>query len=283
MRRRPVAPRRFRLSKSARLAFFLLILGLPLASNASADQLADIKSKGKLVCGTLGTSEPFSFQDPATREIVGYDVDMCRKVAEALGVALEIKTISVEARIPELVLGRVDILAANLGYTKERAAQIAYSDTYFVSAQKILVRGDSGITKLDELREKKISAVKGSSSEQGLHRLMPSATVLTYQDGSTAFLAVDQGKVAGFCASELVLVRLKARAQSAISIIYEPLFVEEWGLGVRKDEQGFREAVNGALAGMERSGDAQRLFERWFGDGTLYKMKREFTIAPIKG
>ena len=272
---------------SARLLAFItmivLALGLWAPIPARADQLADIKSKGKLVCGTLGTSEPFSFQDPATREIVGYDVDMCRQVAKSLSVALEIKTISVEARIPELVLGRVDILAANLGYTKERAAQIAYSDSYFVSAQKVLVRADLGLTRLSELADKKVSAVKGSSSEQGVHRFIPSATVLTYQDGSTSFLAVEQGKVAGFCASELVLVKLKAKAASAISIIAEPLFVEEWGLGLRKEEAGFRDAVNAALGEMERSGEAARLFEHWFGEATLYKMKREFAIAPIKG
>jgi polar amino acid transport system substrate-binding protein len=270
-------------SRLALAVLAMLVASLPASRPASADQLSDIKSRGKLVCGTLGTSEPFSFQDPSTREIVGYDVDMCRHVAEALNVALEIKAISVEARIPELVLGRVDILAANLGYTKERAAQIAYSDTYFVSAQKILVRADSGLTKLGELTEKKISAVKGSSSEQGVHRFIPSATVLTYQDGSTAFLAVDQGKVAGFCASELVLVKLKAKAQSAIDIISEPLFVEEWGLGMRWEEGAFRDSVNATLAAMEHSGEAARLFEHWFGEATLYRMKREFTIAPIKG
>ena len=94
---------------------------------AKADELADVKARGKLVCGTLGTAEPFSFQDPKTREIVGYDIDICRKVAESLGVALEIKPMAVEARIPELIQGRVDILAANLGWSKERAQQIDYS------------------------------------------------------------------------------------------------------------------------------------------------------------
>src|SRR5882724_7579914 len=79
---------------------------------AHADQLADIKARGTLICGTLGTVEPFSSQDPKTREIVGYDIDMCRMVAEAMGVKLEVKPMSVEARIPELLQGRVDILAA---------------------------------------------------------------------------------------------------------------------------------------------------------------------------
>jgi polar amino acid transport system substrate-binding protein len=251
--------------------------------SAGADQLADIKARGKLICGTLGTSEPFSFQDPKTREIIGYDVDMCRRIAASLEVPLELKAISVEARIPELTLGRVDILAANLGYTKERAEQIAFSDTYFVSAQKILVRHDSGLGDRAALAGRKMSAVKGSSSEQGVHRLIPSATVQTFQDGAAAFLAVQQGKVQGFCASELVLVKLRAQADPAnpVDVIADPLFVEPWGLGMRKDEKGFRDHVNATLTAMEASGEAATLYERWFGAATLYKLVRGFTIAPI--
>lgn len=144
-----------------------------LAGAAQADQLQDIKARGKLVCGTLGTSQPFSYQDPKTREIIGYDVAVCGAIAKSLGVPMELKAISVDARIPELTQGRVDILAANLGWTKARSEQIDYSYSYFVSQQKILVRRDSGITTLEQLKGQKISAVKGSSSEQGVKREIP--------------------------------------------------------------------------------------------------------------
>src|SRR3546814_3237188 len=56
---------------------------------ASANALDDVKSRNTLVCGTLGTSEPFSFQDPKTREVVGYEVDLCKEIANYLGVKLE--------------------------------------------------------------------------------------------------------------------------------------------------------------------------------------------------
>jgi polar amino acid transport system substrate-binding protein len=145
---------------------------------------ADVKARGKLICGTLGTAEPFSFQDPKTREIVGYDIDMCRKVAESLGVTLELKPMAVEARIPELLQGRVDMLAANLGWSKERAQQIDYSYSYFVSEQKVMVAADSGITTLDQLAGKKVSALKGSSSEQGVRRVIPTAETVSSRNGS---------------------------------------------------------------------------------------------------
>ena len=88
-----------------------------------ADQLADIKAKGSLVCGVLGTSKPFSFPNPQTREIQGYDVDFCSAVAKSLGVKLEIKPISVAARIPELTQKRIDVIAAM--FEEEHAEAVA--------------------------------------------------------------------------------------------------------------------------------------------------------------
>ena len=69
-------------------------------SPARADQLADVKARGKLICGTLGTAEPFSFQHPQTREIVGYDVDICRKVADQIGVPMELARSTPACRAP---------------------------------------------------------------------------------------------------------------------------------------------------------------------------------------
>ena len=92
----------------------LLALGLlaAFAPLVHADQVADIKAKGELVCGVLGTDDPFSFVDPKSREIVGYDVDLCNAVAKKLGVKTSLKQLAVAARVPELQQGRVDILAA---------------------------------------------------------------------------------------------------------------------------------------------------------------------------
>lgn len=268
-------------------SFRILMLGLAVVAGMSAaaraDELADVKARGTLVCGTLGTAEPFSFQDPKTREIVGYDVDMCGKVAEALGVKLELKPIAVEARIPELLQGRVDILAANLGWSKERAQQIDYSYSYFVSQQKMLVAEESGIESLDQLAGRKVSALKGSSSEQGVRREIPTAETVTFQDSSSAFLALVQGKVDGFCASELILVKLRKQAEDPLAIVEKSVFVEPWGLGIRKGEAGFKAQVDQALAALEASGEADRIFTKWFGPDTVYGLKRDFKIAEIKG
>jgi polar amino acid transport system substrate-binding protein len=258
-------------------------LAAGICGTAQADQLADIKARGKLVCGTLGTSEPFSFQHPQTREIVGYDVDICKKVADAVGVPLELKTIAVEARIPELLQGRVDILAANLGYTPERAQQIDFSYSYFVSQQKLLTTKEAGITTAEGLAGKKITAIKGSSSEQGVRRLIPTAETVTFQDTSSAFLALAQDKVDAFCASELILVKLAKQSKVPMVVIEKSLFVEPWGLGLRKGEAAFTTLVNETLAKAAGSGELDKTFSKWFGPGTAFDIKRDYKIEEIKG
>lgn len=255
------------------------------ATVASADQLADIKAKGNLVCGTLGTAEPFSFPNPQTRELQGYDVDFCNALAKSLGVKLELKMIAVAARIPELQQGRIDVIAANLGWTPERAEQIAYSDQYYASLQKVATRHADGYKQATDLAGKRVSAPKGSTSEIAAKKSIPNVETVTFQDPPTAFLAMQQGKVEGFAISEIMLVKFKQQVQATtpIDILEPPLMLESWGIGMRKGEAALINHVNNTLQAMEKSGEATKIFDKWLGAGTPYNMKRGFKIEPIKG
>jgi polar amino acid transport system substrate-binding protein len=262
-------------------------LAIVTLSAAQADTLQDIKARGKFICGTMGTAEPFSFQDPKTRAVVGYEVDICKAVADSLGVPLELKLIAVEARIPELIAGRVDVVAANLGWSPERARQIDYSHQHFVSLQKVLAREkDQELKSPAELAGKRVSAVRGSSSEQGARKYIPNVEPVTFKDPSGAFLALQQGKVSGFVGSELMLAKLRQQAASSavpVKILEPALFVEPWGVGVRKGDAAMLGQVNQVLDKLEASGEATRIFDKWFGVGTPFNLKRDFRIESIKG
>jgi polar amino acid transport system substrate-binding protein len=243
---------------------------------ATADQLADIKSRGTLICGTLGTAEPFSFANPSTREIVGYDIDLCKAIADDIGVKLQMKPMSVEARIPELVQARVDVLAGNLGYTPERAQQIAYTTAYFVSLQKLLVKADSNFSNIDDLAKSRISAPKGSSSERYVREALPQATLLTFQDPPSAFMALAQSKVDAMILSEINAEKFVAQTGQNFKFIDQPVAEEFWGLGIRKNEPALLEQVNATLRRLEESGEGQKIFDKWLGETTAYKMKKPF-------
>lgn len=254
-------------------------------ATAHADQLDDIKKRGTLVCGTLGIAEPFSFANAQTRETQGYDVDFCAAIAKSLGVKLELKLIAVPARIPELQQARVDVLAANLGWTAERAEQIAFSDSYYVSLTKAASRRADKFKGVPDLTGKRVAAAKGSTSEAAARKVIPNVEVVTFQDPPSIFLALQQGKVDAAVVSELVLVKWKkdAEATNPIDILEPPLLNEQWGIGMRKGEAALIKHVNGLFESMEKSGEAAKIFDKWLGTGTIYNLKRGFKIEPIKG
>ena len=265
----------------------LLALACAMPGAAQADQLQDIKARGKFICGTLGTAEPFSFQDQKTRAVVGYEVDLCQKIADSLGVPMELKLIAVEARIPELAAGRVDVVAANLGWSPARAEQIDYSHQHFVSPQKVLSRqADTDLKSPADLAGKRVSATAGSSSEQGARTHIPNITAVSFKDPPSAFMALQQRKVDGFVASELMQAKLRTQAESTpvpVKILEPALFVEPWGIGVRKGETALLAQVNKVLDGLQSSGEIDQIFGKWLGDQSPYKMKRDFKIEAIKG
>lgn len=263
----------------------LAIVGLFTATGvAHADQLAEVKAKGTLTCGVVGTLEPFAFQDPATREVVGYDVDFCKAVAAKMGLKAEPKVISLEARIPELTQGRIDILAAVLGYNPARAEQIAFSKSYFVSNQSIAAK-KGAFKQRDDLAGKRVATIKGSSNIPLMQKVVPTAQLVSYDDAPSAFTALVQSKVEGYVLSESLMRRFIAKlgSNAAIEVLSPPVGLEYWGLGLRKGEPALEKAVNDALDALEKSGEAQKIFDKWMGPATFYQMKRDFTIETIKG
>lgn len=252
------------------------------ADSTLADQLADIKAKRELVCGVLGTDEPSSFIDPKTRTIVGYDVDLCHAVAKKIGVTPKVKQLSVAARIPELQQGRVDILAATLTHTKEREAVVDFSLSTFITGQKVMVRRDSGITKLSQLAGKKVVTVKGGTQEPNVRKAVPGVDVVTFETAPQAFVALQQRKAAGFVNDEISLLDAYGKlgpAQKDYVVLDESISTESIALGLRKNEPALKAVVNDALRDLEKSGEAEKLFFKWFGPDTRLKyQKRNFRI-----
>ena len=256
------------------------------ATAAHADQLADIKKKGEIVIGVLGTDEPNSFVDPKTRELIGYDVDLGKAVAKKIGVKPVFKQIAVAARIPELQQGRVDLLAASLTHNKEREAQVDFSLTTFVTGQKVLVKKASGITDLPALAGKRVLTVKGGTQEPNIRKAVPNVEVVTFETTQQAFLALQQGKGAGYVNDESTLIddmaKLGLRAKD-YTILPTNLSVEPIALGIKKGEVGVKSVVDETLRELEKSGEAEKIFIKWYGPSTRTKFdKRPFKIDSDK-
>jgi len=257
-----------------------------LVSVAHADQLADIKKKGEIVVGVLGTDEPNSFVDPKTREVVGYEVDLANAIARKIGVKATFKQIAVAARIPELQQGRVDLLAASLTHNKEREAQIDFSLTTFVTGQKVMVKASSGIADVPQLAGKKVLTVKGGTQEENVRKAVPTVDVVTFETTQQAFQALQQGKGAGYVNDEATLVNDIAKlgpARKDYRILPTNLSTEPLALGLRKNEPALKKVVDDTLAELEKSGEADKIFMKWYGPSTKLQFdKRSFKIDSDK-
>jgi len=253
---------------------------------AHADQLDDIRKKGELVVGVLGTDEPNSFIDAKTREIVGYEVDLARAIAAKLGVKLQVKQLAVAARIPELQQGHVDLLAASLTHNKEREAVIDFSLTTFVTGQRVLVKADSGIQNLAALAGRKVVTIKGGTQEPNIRKAVPGVEVVTFDTGPQAFQALQQGKGVAFVNDEVSLLDQHAKlgaAKAQYRILDQNISVEPLAIGIRKGEKRLKAEVDGALRELEKNGDADRLFVKWYGPDTRLKFpRRTFKIDSDK-
>lgn len=267
------------------LAAVALILGLASAlfffAPKPSDTLRQVQSRGTLTCGVSSSIKPFGYLDSESRELVGYDVDFCRAVADHLGVRAQPVAVSVEQRITELDAGRIDLLVSVLGWTPERARQIDYSNSYFVSRQVVIVRAGSNIQGLADLANRRVSAAKGSTGEQYLRVKVPDAAVLTFQDAPSAFLAFEQRKVDAMVLSDLAAMQMRWVSGSDFVTLREPIAIETWGLGVRKGERALLEQVNAALNEMESNGRADAVFAKWFGAKTEFAQSRTFKVRPI--
>jgi polar amino acid transport system substrate-binding protein len=267
----------------------MLIAGACLAllgNLACADQLADIKSKGVLVCGTLGTAEPFSFSNAQTREVEGYDVDFCKALAKSLGVRLELKLISVAARIPELQQGHVDLVAAGLTHNKEREAQIDFSLTTFVTGQKAIVKKDSGIGEVSQLAGKKVLTIRGGTQEPNIRKAVPNVEVVTFDTSQQAFQALQQGKGVGYVDDEAALLRSYAKLgpqKAQYVVLKQNLSTEALAIGIKKGESGLKAVVDDTLRELEKSGEAQKIFVKWYGPTTASGFEtRDFKLDSDK-
>jgi polar amino acid transport system substrate-binding protein len=253
-----------------------------LTHSASANQLDDVKKAGKITCGVLTNSPPLGFQDPKTREPAGYEIDICRQFAQAIGVTAELVPVSPQTRMAELVQGRVDVLASLLSYSKERAEQVDFSGAYIAEDFNFVVLDQSDIQKVDDLSGQRIGLVKGSVLIPLTEKRLPEARVLSFETSAASFLALQQGKVKAtvYRYSEGKAVERNAGdGIKALRFLDEPLLSMPSGFAFRKGSPEMVKAANDFLAQLETSGEGQKLYDKWLGKDSQLKSTRKFEFG----
>ena len=248
----------------------LAMVGTMCGAALAGDTLAEVKKKGVLVAGVKDSLPPFGSVDPDTKKFTGYDIDFIKYIATKLGVKVEYKPVSSANRMPMLMESRIDLIAATMTKNPERAKQIDFSYTYFLTGQKFLTKKGT-VKTLKDLEGQKIGTAKGSTSEQNVKKAVPSATVLSFDDYPQGALALQQGKVIAVTTDESILAGQLGKfeknpaSKGKFEIPDLAISEEPYGIGMRKGDTNFVKFVNDTILEMEKNGEAAKIFQKWFG------------------
>jgi polar amino acid transport system substrate-binding protein len=248
----------------AALMAVLMAVAISLTAGAArADGTIDaIKARGKLLAGVKYDTPPFGYLDEKN-QVTGFDVDLMREIAKALGVEVELVKVTSPTRIPLLVSGNVDIVAASMTHTREREGAIDFSITYYTGAQALLVPTASPIKGLGDLAGKTVAVQQGTTLEKTLAQAAPEAKVQPFRDYTTAWLALRQGRADAFTGSYDIL-RGFTRETEGFHIVGDKFSVEPFGIGIRHGDWQMRNFVNAVLQDLWTSGRYQQIYRQWF-------------------
>jgi len=255
------------------------LLGLCMLTPAVADDLDDIKKRGTLVVGVKDSTPPFGVLNTKTQTISGYDVDFAAAIAKKLGVNLIVKGVESAQRVPKLQNKEVDLIIATMTKNAEREKQVDFSYGYFITGQKFVVRKGK-VNSIEDLTSATIGTVTGSTSAKQLAREMPGANMVLFGDYDEAFVALGKGQLDAVSTDEPILAGLlnKMPNKAQYEIPNVTISLEVYGIAVRKGEKRLLEEVNKTIVAMEQSGEAAKIFDRWFGPNSSAPLMRLFKI-----
>jgi ABC-type amino acid transport substrate-binding protein len=240
-------------------------LAIPATARAQAapDSVAQIKARGKLLAGVKLDTPPFGYLDDANTP-AGFDLDLVRAVAARIGVPVEFQKVTSVTRIPLLLSGNVDLIAASMTHTRERGHTIDFSQTYYTGGQTLLVAAAGPINGVGDLAGKRVAVQQGTTLEKTITRLAPTARVTAFRDYDSAWLSLAQGR-ADVLTGSLNILQGFAKNNAGFKIVGGLLSTEPFGMGVRKGDWAMRDAIDDTLEDLWVSGEYAKLYQAQFG------------------
>jgi polar amino acid transport system substrate-binding protein len=236
---------------------------------AKASTLAKVLERRKLVVGMEVEFWPFEYEDAEGRR-QGFDVDLAGRLAEALGVELEVRDMAWAALIPSLQDGRVDVVISGMTATLERARAIAFSEPYFRTGLCVLLHRErgAGIRSAEDLdRPGTVIAVKtGTTGHLVAEKRFPRAELRTFRDEGACGLEVAEGRASAFIYDQITVAKLAKRHAASTRALLEPFTREPLAIATRQGEHDLLRFIDQLLRTMREDGDLAALERKHLGE-----------------
>ena len=249
-----------------------LVAGMAAAASPTLER---IKASGTITFGYRDGAAPFSAKQ-RNGKVRGYSVELCEKVAAAVGSALKLDNIKVawrpvdsETRISDVADRKVDAECGTTTITLSRMERVDFSIPIFVDGASALVRAKDAVRQLGDLKGKRIAVMPSTTTETSLKKALAlagmTASFVMVKSGNEGVAAVLAGNADAYASDRMLLAQLKGADDHGgeLEFLQNDFSFEPYGLVLPRDDSEFRLLVNRTLAGLYKSGEIDPIFIQW--------------------
>lgn len=265
----------------AAAAMLLLLVAMPLRAQTDpapaelTGTLKKLRDSNAITLAHRTDAVPFSYLS-ARGEPIGYTIDLCLQLAEALGERLgrplDVRWLPVTAdsRIPAIVAGQADLECGSTTSNLERQRLVAFSPTIFIAGTKLLVPRGSPVQSFRDLSQRSVAVTAGTTNEKTMRELSRRfgvAMVLqTTADHQAGLALLRSGKVDALATDDVLLHGLLAlhRLQTDFHVVGDYLSYDPYAVMFRKDDPALAAAIDQAIRRLAEDGEMERRYKRWF-------------------
>lgn len=252
------------------VAAAVALMPLPASAATCANEgLKRIESRGTLIVGVKADYKPFGFRDQ-NGNVVGFEIDMAKKVADTLGVGLELVPVIASNRMQFLQQGQIDLLIATMTDTKDRRAIVGIrGPNYYASGATALVPKALDVKSWEDLRGKPVCGNQGAFYLQTIEQEY-AVQIVAFSNAAEAKQALRDRKCAAFVYDDTsIRADYEAGGWDEFEIPLESRDFSPWGLAVAKPEGEC--ALGQMLSGLQYS---------WHRDGWLIELEKKWGVHP---
>lgn len=254
-----------------------LAVAIPVSGASHAGETLDrIERSGKIVLTNRDGSVPFSYLD-ASGKPIGYTVDICLKLVDAIGAHLKHSDLKVKfiqvtpsSRFSAIAEGKADLECGPTTNNAERRKIAAFTIANFIASAKMVVKANSGIRNWSDLRDKTVVTTKATTNAQSISERNNvralNIKLIEAGDDRESFQQVVDGKADVFAMDDVLLYGLKANLPHPddYAVVGSPLTVEPYAIMFSRQDPELKKIVDAEMARIIQSGEIYGLYQKWF-------------------
>ncbi|MGV9267195.1 glutamate ABC transporter substrate-binding protein [Kitasatospora sp. NPDC003701] len=227
----------------------------------------EAKKRGQLIIGAKSDQPFLGFEDLASGDRSGFDIEIAKMIAADLGFTpqqIKWQTLVSSQREPAISKGQIDFYVGTYSINDERKKTVSFAGPYFIAGQDFLVKADNtSITGPESVNGKNICTATGSTSIKNIQQYSPKIT--QFDTYSACVEKLMSGEVDAVTTDDAILKGYASKYAGKLKVVGKPFTKENYGVGLNKDDAALRGAISDALKAHQDNGDWKKAYDATLG------------------